>query len=569
MSGADRQPWLTATALDQDLLDQCADNLSCSLEMVCEIELPSGGTIYASDRNKYVGSRFYEALLKFPTIDRTMGEWLSTESEFSTVTLELSNVDGRFNEFVPGGTSFGGWIGKSVVVKLGLRDVASTYRVIFKGRVTDIGGFGRSTKTIKVIARDDNDALNSSFPNAVFEKVTFPNIENDKEGLCIPFILGDWTTSLSSAASIPSFPVNGADLNVYGGTRNNVECVTSINALSYFDTTQVYLKRNENLFLFDSADIVNVSLNKNTFEVKQNGVTLIREGDTDEPYTFNTGDMFAVLVKGPTLSGYQDNIIAQSQHIIDTYLSGLVTYSSSWTIYKNKSTPPQSSISTFKSRVWIKEPQPVLNYIKSLLQQVRLEAFFNSSLELDLSSVHYEDWNDSPTFTLRNWDVVKDSFASAIDEKNIFNRAQAAYNYDPITEENSVLSPFFKNNASIAQTTKTISKQIVFPNLYIQQDVYYQLIEILKLSSAACENVTCSVTWRSILQELGQFVALSVEIGPAIFTSVPARIRAIGYESEGMRLNFMLTCLQMFPFQGWNPGYTGTVSGETASIVQE
>jgi len=44
--------------------------------MIVEIETPIG-TIYASDRNKYAGSTFYEALLNFPIIRRTVGEWLS------------------------------------------------------------------------------------------------------------------------------------------------------------------------------------------------------------------------------------------------------------------------------------------------------------------------------------------------------------------------------------------------------------------------------------------------------------------------------------------------------------
>lgn len=170
MSGSDRTPWKTATVLDQSFLDSCADNLTCALEMICEIELPGGGKIYASDRNKYVGDRFYEALLNFPSIEQTIGEWLENEFEFSTVTLQLSNVDERFNDYLPSGSLFSSWIGKTVVVKLGLRDVASTYRTIFSGKITDIGGIGRTTKTIVIISRDQNDVLNTQFPQTTLDR---------------------------------------------------------------------------------------------------------------------------------------------------------------------------------------------------------------------------------------------------------------------------------------------------------------------------------------------------------------------------------------------------------------
>jgi len=40
MSGKDRRPYLTASVLDQALLDACADNFETKIEMVLEIEKP-------------------------------------------------------------------------------------------------------------------------------------------------------------------------------------------------------------------------------------------------------------------------------------------------------------------------------------------------------------------------------------------------------------------------------------------------------------------------------------------------------------------------------------------------
>ena len=81
---SDRRPYLTATTLDQAFLDEAHGNETNALEMICEIFAPSD-TIYASDLNKYVGNRFYEALMKFPVITRTLGEYLSPALKFPSM----------------------------------------------------------------------------------------------------------------------------------------------------------------------------------------------------------------------------------------------------------------------------------------------------------------------------------------------------------------------------------------------------------------------------------------------------------------------------------------------------
>jgi hypothetical protein len=145
MSNSNRRQYLTATVLDQDFLNESQDNLTNQLELVVDITAPDGSIIRASDRNKYVGNTFYEALVNFPTVQRSVGAWLKDEIEFPTLTLEISNADGRFNKFMPGGSNYGSWISNAVNVKLGLRDVTSTYKTIFNGFITDVAGFSRCT----------------------------------------------------------------------------------------------------------------------------------------------------------------------------------------------------------------------------------------------------------------------------------------------------------------------------------------------------------------------------------------------------------------------------------------
>ena len=553
MSTNDRRPYLTSTTLDQTFLNNCADNLVCQLELVVEIQTPDG-VINASDRNKYVGETFYEALLKFPTINRTVGDWLSNVLEFSVLELELSNADGRFNKYVPGGASFDGWIGKSVEVKLGLRDVASTYRTVFRGKVTEVGGFSRSVRSVTVIARDVYDQLTVSIPPSVFTRDAYPDMEDGIEGLGIPVIRDNWTTDLTDPAVVPAFVVNGANANVIGGTRNNVQCVVTEQPLDSFDSTKVYLVRASNFFLLAAADIVSVGVDDNNFQVKQNGASSI----DGVPYEFESGDQFYCHVT----SG-NDNIVTQAAWLLEQF-GGLTSgdFDSNWTTYT-------TALSSIKSRLWIQEGQSLMEYVLSMFEQVRLEAFISIDQKIRISSLRFEDLDPSPSFTIKNWDVERESFQPQIDDRNNFNRAQAAYNLEPSSGEETRRTSIYKNAAAIAQVGKAISKQIVFPNLYVEAQVTTELTNILKLASAYSEQVTLSVTWRSLLLELGDMVFLNVAIGASVFENVPCLVRAIGYDPNGLKINLTLWSFQMTPYAGYTPTYSGIVGGSTATITVE
>ena len=105
MSSANRKPYLTATTISQALLNAANDNLSNQIELIVDITAPDGSIIRASDRNKYVGEHFYEALTTFPDVTKTIGEFLGQGLVFSEMTFELSNADGRFNKYLLGGLS--------------------------------------------------------------------------------------------------------------------------------------------------------------------------------------------------------------------------------------------------------------------------------------------------------------------------------------------------------------------------------------------------------------------------------------------------------------------------------
>lgn len=565
MSSNDRRPYLSATSLDQNLLDFCHDNLDTRLEMVVEIETPTA-TIYASDRNKYVGSTFYEALLKFPIINRTVGEWLTPTIQFSQLKIEISNADGRFNGIMPSGPAFGSWVGKRVTVKIGIGELTATYITIFSGSITEIGGFSRTVKSIQIVARDDYENLSTVFPNTVLTTDVFPDLDDNLIGVYLPVIYGDWTTAIApDPAIVPAYPVNGKNASVLTGTAN-LEFRISETALTFFDTSEVYLRRADVMWQCPAADVTNVSGSNNYFEIIQNTASLWVDGAA---FIYETGDEFFVLVQGKDLSGYDDNIVWQARDILITHGGATVgQFDASWTTYRDKNAPSQSAIASIKSRIWENEPKPAIEYALSLLEQVRLESFINNDLKLQINSLHFEDFNSAPSFMIRNWDVVKDTFQPVIDTRNNFNRAQGVFDFHPIDNENARRSRIHKNAASITQVGKQISKEISFPNLYVLSQVESQLVEILRLASAMIEFIPCTLTWRSLLQDIGDFSDLNVQIGSSIFENVPVMIRDLGYDPNGS-IPVLFWSFAMCPFPGYEPGYNGTVGGYNATIDVE
>lgn len=571
MSNSDRRSYLTATVLDQALLNNCADNLETKIEMVLEIEKPTppGGYIYASDRNKYVGGTFYEALLVFPTITRTVGEWLSPTLQFSSVTVELSNADGRFNEFLPGGANYNSFIGRQVIVKIGLAEQAATYMTVFSGKITEVGGFSRGTFSVTFIARDKNESLNVSFPNVALTRTAYPDLDDSTVGQILPVIYGDYSTALDpDPAIVPCYVLNGADTNVLGGPRNNVQFRIAAHDLSYFDSANVYLQKSDEYYLVTPADVVNVNPNNNYFEIAQNTGNLWAPGGV--AYLFEKDDKFFVRVKGKDLGSYDDNIVWQARDILMTYggaLSG--DFDSNWSTYRDKASPAQSSISTIKSRVWENDPKPAMEYALSLLEQVRLEVFIDKNLKLKINSLHFEDWQSSPSFTVKNWDVIEKTLKPMTDERNNFNRAQASYDFHPNRNQQARVSSFYNNPDSYAQIGRYISKRIEFPNLYVDGDVDYQIVEILRLSSSLFEIVNCSLTWRSLLLDVGDFVSLNIDIGSIILENVPAMIRSKGYDPVGIQIPMQLWSLQLLPFPGYAGAGNGIVGGYNQTIDEE
>ena len=578
MSSDERRPYLSATILDQAFLNDCRDNLETKIEMIVDIETPTG-FIRASDRPKYVGSVYYDNRLIFPTINRTVGEWLAPLLQFSVLKLELNNADGEYDQFLPGGPNYDGFIGRTVRVKIGLRDIESTYRTIFSGRISDVGGFSRTVKSIIISSRDDYEKLDVEFPVTSLTVASFPDIGERSAGVVLPVIYGDWTVSgnpQTNQASVPGFVVNDQDPNVNGGPDDiiprtvDVHVYISANVNRSFDTDGVYLKRGDTFSKFNLADINSVVDNRH-FKIEQDAVTTVFDEDGALiPYKYTSGDEFFVLVQGQAIApGFHENIVSQAQNILLTYTDAVLGdfETTSWNFYASKPAAP-NNIFTIKSRVWIQDPQSAIQYALSLLEQVRVEAFINEELKIELTSLHFDDWNDSPSYTIDNFDVVEGTFGPELDIRNNFNRARAVFAFLPDIKDNSQTTSTFKNTGAITQMGRDITQQVVFPNLYQSADVVNQLKEILKISSSGFENIKCDLTWRSMLLDIGDFVSLNVQIGSTVFEKVPCLIREIGYNADGIRIPVRLWSTQLIPF-GTYLGVPNSVGGESVTIDEE
>jgi hypothetical protein len=347
----------------------------------------------------------------------------------------------------------------------------------------------------------------------------------------------------------------------------SVKCIISANANTFFDTNQVWLKRSEKYYKIPLADIKNINTDKNYFEIDHHNSALQING---EKWTYETSDAIYVRVKGKNLGAYSDNIVSIAQDILEIYGSVVsADLDTSWTTYKNKSTPAQSAIASIKGRAWIGEPQNALEYAVSLLEQVRIELFFNRSQKIALSSLHFDDFQSSPSFIVRNWDIEKDSFIPQLDDRNNFNRVRAVFSFLPDMAENAFSTKYLKNQAAINQSGKEITKILVYPNLYIEAEVQSQATETLKLASGYREIINLTLTNRAILKDIGNWILLDVEIGSSTFSGVPCQIRDISYSPNGLKLPMRIWSFAMLPFGTWNPGYTGIVGGQSATIIAE
>jgi hypothetical protein len=596
MGSSDRRPYDQAgRSLSQALLDECAGNLSAKLEMICTIVDVGSDEVsfYLSDRAKYVyfssidASIFYQPRVTFPQINRTLGDFLSSTLELSSLQVTINNSDQYFNTVLPGGDLYNGFINKVMIVEVGIGEDAANYHTIFAGHITKVGGFSRDYKSFKLTAKNKFEVLNTTFPDKYLSIDAFEFLDDDLVGVAVPVILGDWTVNLArSHPSVPGLVVNGKNplvnksiVDINGDPDPNVgsarvQAVISINPLSFLDTSKVYLKRSDVAYIFDSADIEILAGLDNRFVYITQGNLQVNE--PLEPWIYEDGDEFFFEVKGTTFDSPINigNPLMQAKKLLMVYAGRLeADFDSSWATYITR-----LGTKGWLSRCWVQDQQPLFEYILSLLEQVRLEVYINNDNKLAVTSLWMEDFIPAPSFRINNFDIIRGTLKPILEDRNVFNSAKAEYSFDPSITQNRFSTAQYSNELAVTQMGSKIAKLIVFPNLYIESHVLDNLTEILRLIPYI-EFLECSVTPRSLLLELGQQIGLNINVGGFNLVDkfgvlyndmVTGIVRSLGFDPKGMSIPIKVWMLQMVAFpNSLKIDVAGKIAGYNIAITKD
>jgi len=211
----DRYMWLGDAQLDQETLD--ASFPFINLRWIADIEINSTTTIRVSNQNIYVednegNPRFYEARCrKAPTINITVGEWLTPNFEIGDMKFTLNNRDGFFNKYLAQGAEYVQWIGNKVSVRIGFGEKLSNYHHIFEGFVSRKQGLVTSGEDVTVKCYDKFDKDEVPLPPTAYDETTYPSVDVNAKGRPVPLIYGDWTVEVGDYGEIPATCINAID----------------------------------------------------------------------------------------------------------------------------------------------------------------------------------------------------------------------------------------------------------------------------------------------------------------------------------------------------------------------
>lgn len=201
--------------ITQDMLDESYKAQENQLELVVDV-----GNFSVADRPKYLGTRFYEGrMIDLPKAERIMPEMLSANVEFSECKITISNIDGKYTEYLPGGSQYSTFQGVPVSISMGLRDVQESLIPIFSGVVSYENGVSFSRNDITFKFRDRLEKLNTKYPLESITIDNYPEVPESNIGKLIPLHLGDWTGNWEwQENGTFSYPVGDSTLNVINVT---------------------------------------------------------------------------------------------------------------------------------------------------------------------------------------------------------------------------------------------------------------------------------------------------------------------------------------------------------------
>lgn len=574
-----------ATVLNQTMLDETFKGGENEIHTIATLVKTIPGkdpyTLRFSDRSKFVGDYYYEGRAKFPDIKRTVGELVSPTIQFSEMEIMINNVDGFYNEYLTGGENYFSFIGSALTIKVGLGETESTYWTIFDGVVPDEDGFEIDRLSITIRARDNADALNKGTGLPVINVTDYPSAPKESLGKVIPFALGDWTVgyNIDQGKSSVSVSYNGlqynvvtdAPLNFYGGLVGyNVGgnfFVFSIGNYTPETILNCHIKRGESLIQVSFESTPQNAAGYWAVQIQSCNVV----GGGTIPYVFQDGDVATISVKVPYTTGQYSNVILLAKEILKTIgdkVDGDFD-TASWLALSTKSTPAQSAITSIKGRVWIgEEDSKTLEEVLSLLEQVRVEMYWDRNQKIALRSIHPEDFSSQGSTRIEQIHIGEESLTVTSDQRNFFNVAMANYGFTPTIGKTQLQTKFRKNQNSVDKAGKEVIKIIDLPSLYVETDVVLQLDEFIRFYSSGQQYVEANIAWTAILRDLTEIIKLNYRIGSIDFDNMPMKIRDITFLPSNGCLTFKLLSFANFPYTGNTLPYASEMlSSDTQAIT--
>lgn len=558
-----------ATDLNQDMLDETFLGGETEIHTVAVLTknfvvggVPGQYQLRFSDRAKYVGNNYYEGRAKFPDLKRTVGELVSPSIQFSEMEVELNNVDGFYNNYLVAGSDYFSFIGARLVISVGIRDVEATYFEIFNGFVPDEDGFQISRETITIRARDKADQLNKSLGLPVINVTDYPSAPLESIGKPIPLAIGNWEhgySIISSAGAVSITYVGNQYDIVTDNSKDFFGGIVGYNVGGQYFVFCIGTHTPETIAACNikrGNDILQVNFDNTPQNAAGYWVVQITSfnvvGGGTIPYVFQDGDIAMISVKVPYDTGKYSNVIMLAKEILMAL--GEVDsgeFDASWATLAAKNSPAQSDMTAIQGRVWLgKNEDKILEYVLSLLEQVRVELYWNNSGKIALRSIHPEDFQNQGSTRIEQIHINEESMEVVSDQRNFFNKAFASFAFTPILEKTQLQTKTRKNQNSIDKIGKEVIKVIDLPNLYIEGDAQNQIDEFIRFYSAGHQYVKVEVAWPMLLSDLTDIVKLNYNIGSIEYDNKPMKIRDITFFPNTSCLEFYLLSFANFPYDG-------------------
>jgi hypothetical protein len=289
------------------------------------------------------------------------------------------------------------------------------------------------------------------------------------------------------------------------------------------------------------------------------------------PYLFQDGDVASISVKVPYSTGQYGNPILIAKNIIKT-LGGVVDGdldTASWTALETKATPPQSNMTSIKARIWIgNEADKILETALGLLEQVRVELYWNNAQKIALRSIHPEDFATQGSFRIEQIHFDESSLKVTSDQRNFFNKAMGNYAFTPGLGKTQLQTKIRKNQNSINKAGREVIKAIDMPALYVDTDVLNQIDEFIRFYSTSQQYVEANVAWVALLRDLTEIVNVNYSIGSIVFDNRPMKIRDITFNPATACLMFKLLSFANFPYtENTLPNAAQMLSSQSQAIT--